>query len=129
MAKNFDHGRPQVYFTSNFFKNHVFVGSVGEKKKAENVFLRRGRQISTVLCLTRQELVQLAGEIHRRQSEFKSRSNAIFTTTHSYDFWSRGGDKAKDKQRATPGTSRFRYAVGVDSDGVYTMCHFAGFAR
>jgi hypothetical protein len=129
MAKNFDHGRPQVYFTSNFLKNHVLLCSTGGKKKAENVFLRRGRDISTVLCLTRLELVHLAGEIHRRQGEFSRRPSAIFTTQHGYDYWKRGGPQAKDKQRATPGNGRFRYAVRMNDEGIYTVCHFHGTAR
>lgn len=124
MPNNFDHGRPQVYFTSNFLKNHVFVGGPGEKKKAENVFLRRGKDISTVLCLTRMELVQLAGEIHRRQEEFARRPHGIFTTQRGYDYWSRGGGRAKDKQRAAPGRGPFRYGVRRGADGTFVLCHF-----
>jgi hypothetical protein len=126
MAKRFDHGRPQVYFTSDFLKNHIYLQSPGQKKKAENVFLRRGRNVSTVLCLTRLEFVRLAGEVYRRQSEYRRRPNGIFTTQQAYDYWSRGGEKAKDKQRATQGTSRFRYAVRMNEDGVYAICHFDG---
>ena len=123
---NFDHGRPEVYFHSAFLKNHIHVGSSNDKKKAENVFLRRSVRISTVLCLTRMELVRLAGEIHRRQDEFSLRPHGTFTTRQPYDYWSRGGAQGKDKQRATPGQGRFRYAVRPDSDGVYTMHHFDG---
>jgi hypothetical protein len=128
MAAKFDHGRPQVYFTSNFLKHHVFVGSSGEKKKAENVFLRRGLEVSTVLCLTRLEMVRLAAEIHRRQAEFARRPKAIFTTQQAYDWWSRGGPQAKDKQRATSSHGHFRYGVRQNNDGVYTLCHFDGAA-
>lgn len=126
MTQAFDHGRPQVYFTSNFHKNHIFVGSAGEKKKAERVFLRRGRDVSTVLCLTRMELVRLASEVHRRQNEFTGRPNGTFTTQNSYDFWSRGGPRAKDRQRASEYHGRFRYGVRLNEDGVYVMCHFEG---
>jgi hypothetical protein len=124
MAKNFDHGKPQVYFTPNFWKNHIFLGGAGEKKKAEAVFQRRGVNVSTVLSLTRRELGQLAAEIHRRQSEFSRTPNGVFTTQHAYDYWSRGGSQAKDKQRATFSTSRFRYKVRADKDGLFTLCHF-----
>ena len=128
MAKNFDHGRPRLYFTSDFLKNHIYLGSTGEKKKAENVFLRRGRNISTVLCLTRLELVRLAGEVHSRQEEFSRRPNAVFTTQHAYDCWSRGGAQGKDKQRATASTRHFRFAVRMNPEGIYTPCHFHGAA-
>jgi hypothetical protein len=124
MSKKFDHGRPHVYFAPNFWKNHIFVGNAGEKKKAENVFLRRGVAVSTVVCLTRIELVQLAGEIHRRQAEFDRNPRLLFTTEHAYDYWSRGGHQAKDKQRATFSTRRFRYKVRINHEGIYTLCHF-----
>jgi len=126
MTKKFDHGKPQVYFSANFWKNHIFLGNEGEKKKAENVFLRRGLDVSTVLCLTRMELVQLAGEIHRRQAEFSRVPNAVFMTQQAYDYWSRGGPQAKDKQRATFSSGRFRYKVRVNEEGLYTLCHFDG---
>ena len=106
MAANFDHGRPQVYFTANFWKNHIFVGSVGEKKKAENVFLRRGRNVSTVLSLTRAEVVRLAGEVYRRQEEFSGNPNGIFTTQMAYDWWVRGGEQAKEKTLQEQGRRR-----------------------
>lgn len=126
MGTRFDHGRPQVYFSSGFIKNHLFLGSAGEKKRAERVFDRRGRAISTVLCLTRAELVRLAGELHRRQHEFTQTPRRTFTTLQAYDYWSRGGPRSKDKQRATPGKSRFRYSVQHNTDGTYVMCHFDG---
>ena len=52
--------------------------------------------------------------------------NGIFTTQQPYDYWSRDGEQAKDKQRATFGHGRFRYAIRPDSDGIYTMHHFDG---
>lgn len=126
MPTNFNHARPQVYFTAEFMKNHIFVGSSGQKKKAENVFLRRGKSISTVLCLTRMELVQLAGEVHRNQSECGRNPAKLFTSQRAYDFWSRGGAKAKDKQRATLHNGRFKYAMRLVQGGIYAMCHFDG---
>jgi len=131
MSGNFDHGRPELYFNSGFIKNHIHVGSSrdkNDKKKAENVFLRRGVRVSTVLCLTRLELVRLAGEVHRRQEEYSRRPNATQTTQLPYDYWARGGERGKDKQRAAPGNSRFRYAVRPNRDGVYVMHHFDGLA-
>jgi hypothetical protein len=126
MAKNFDHAHPEVYFTGNFLKNHVCIGDAAAKKRAEIVFQRRDARVSTVLCLTAAELVQLAGEIHRRQPEFSAFPDGIFTSTSEYDLWIRGGPQGKDKQRATVCTDRFRFAVRRTTDGIYALCHFDG---
>jgi hypothetical protein len=126
MAKNCDHAHPEVYFTGNFLKNHVCIGDAAAKKRAEVVFQRRDARVSTVLCLTRAELVQLAGEIHRRQIEFSTMPEGVFTTLTAYDLWSRGGPQAKDKQRATMRTDRFRFAVRCTADGIFAVCHFDG---
>jgi hypothetical protein len=85
VAEKFDRGRPKVYFSSKFLKNHVFVGSEGAKKQAERVFQRRGKAISTVLCLTKRELIELAGEIHGNQDEFRRNPRKTFTTQRAYD--------------------------------------------
>lgn len=126
MAEKFDHGKPQIYFTSNFLKNHVFIGTARQKQEAEKVFLRRGRNVSTVLCFTGLEFVTLAAEIFRRQSEYHGGPSGIYCTQMKYDYWQRGGTKAKDKQRATPGNGKFRYGVRLGVDGLYHMCHFDG---
>jgi hypothetical protein len=124
VAKSFDRGKHRIYFSSNFLKNHVFVGSAGAKKRAEVVFQRRRKNISTVLCLIQAELVRLAAEISRRQEEFTSRPKGKFTTEDRYDLWSRGGKRSSDKQRAISTNSSFRYGVKKDSDNTYVMCHF-----
>ena len=126
MAKQtvrFDHAKPQIWFSPNFWKNHIFVGTEGQKKEAEKVFQRRGRAVSTVLCLTRSELVRLAAEVHRRQAEFERNPRGNFTTEAKYDYWSRGGSMAKDRQRATPANGKFRYAVRRELEN-FVMCHF-----
>jgi hypothetical protein len=125
MAEKFDHGRPKVYFGSKFLTNHVFVGGEGAKKRAEKVFQRRGKSISTVLCLTPRELVELAGEIHRRQDEFNKSPNRTYTTERAYDCWSRGGPKSKDDQRATQDTKCFKYNVKRVGE-IYVLFHFDG---
>ena len=122
MSDKFDPANAKTYFSSSFLKNHIFVGSTAQKKKAETVFQRRGKAISTVICLTRSELVQLAGEIHSRQKEFKG--SGKYLSLQKYDYWQRGGSKAKDKQRATSGNGRFHYAVRSERDGKFVMCHF-----
>ena len=126
MAQNFDHAHPEVYFTGNFLKNHVSIGDDAAKKRAEIIFQRRDARVSTVLCLTRMELVRLAGEIHRRQNEFGACPTGSFTTLTKYDLWSRGGPQGKDKQRATMETDFFRFAVRRTSGGIYAVCHFDG---
>ena len=128
MSAKFDHGRPKVYFSSRFIKNHIFEGSESEKKKAENVFLRRGRNVSTVITLNSPDLVRLAGEIHRRQSEFAANPKKNFTSHGQFDFWSRGGSMAKDKQRASSHHGRFQFAVWKNVDGIYVMDHFHALA-
>jgi len=125
MAEKFDHGRPKVYFSSKFLKNHVFVGGEGAKKQAEKVFQRRGKAVSTVLCLTPRELVELAGEIFRRQEEFSKSPKKTFTTEQAYDCWSRGGPKRKDEQRATQDTKRFKYNVQRAGE-IFVLAHFDG---
>jgi hypothetical protein len=125
VADKFDRGHPKIYFSSKFLKNHVFVGSEGAKKQAERVFQRRGTAISTVLCLTKGELIELAGEIHGNQEEFRRNPRKTFTTQRAYDYWSRGGTQAKDKQRATQHTGRFEYNVRLEGE-IYVMAHFEG---
>lgn len=102
MIAAFDHGQPQVYFTANFWKHHIYVSVAGGKRRAEDVFLRRPHPISTVVCLTRLELVQLAAEIHRRQTDYSDRPDHIFTTVHPYDFWVRGGLQATPIEEPPP---------------------------
>jgi hypothetical protein len=53
VADKFDHAKPKIYFSAKFLKNHVFVDNEGAKKRAEEVFQRRGKAVSTVLCLTK----------------------------------------------------------------------------
>ncbi len=77
-----------------------------------------------VLCLTRRELVQLAGEVYRMQGEFSRNPTREATSQRAYDFWSRGGEKAKDKQRATLHHGHFKYKVRLVADGIYAMHHF-----
>jgi hypothetical protein len=125
MADKFDPARAKKYFSRNFLKNHIFVGNEGAKKRAEEVFQRRGKDISTVLCLTKHELIQLAGEIHGNQEAFGRSPRKTFTTEHVYDYWSRGGNQSKDKQRATMDASRFKYNVQLVDD-LYVMTHFEG---
>jgi hypothetical protein len=125
VAAKFDSGKPKIYFSSNFLKNHVFVGNEGAKKQAERVFQRRGKDISTVLCLTKRELIELAGELHENQAEFARNPRKTYTTERKYDYWSRGGAQAKDKQRATEHNSRFDYNVRLEGD-LHVMCHFEG---
>jgi hypothetical protein len=125
VEQRFDRGRPQLYFTARFLKNHVYVGNQGAKKRAEMVFQRRGKTVSTVLCLTRSELVQLAGEIHNNQDAFGRSPRQVFTTKHAYDYWSRGGSQSKDKQRATAHCKRFEYKVLLIGE-IYALDHFHG---
>lgn len=125
MADKFDRARAKSYFTRKFLKNHIFVGSEGAKKRAEQVFQRRGKAVSTVLCLTKRELIQLAGEIHGNQEEFKRNPRKTFTTESAYDQWLRGGNQAKDKQRATMQTRRFDYNVQLAGE-IYVLAHFDG---
>jgi hypothetical protein len=125
VAENFDRAHPKIYFSSKFLKNHIFVGSEGAKKQAERVFQRRGKPISTVLCLTKRELIQLAGEIHCNQELFSRSPKKTFTTQQAYDYWSRGGSQDKDKQRATLHTRRFDYNVQRVGE-IYVMAHFDG---
>src|SRR5262245_21242925 len=125
MAEKFDPARAKKYFSRKFLKNHIYVGSEGAKKRAEEVFQRRGKAVSTVLCLTKRELIQLAGEIHANQESFGRTPRKTVTTQHAYDFWTRGGTQSKDKQRATMQTSRFDYAVQL-VDELYVMAHFEG---
>jgi len=128
MTQRFNPAHPQIYFTSKFIRDHIYLRSMVQKKKAENVFLRRTVGISTVLCLTRPELVLLASEIYRRQTEFSRQPEISYTTSQAYNFWSRGGAKAKDKQRATQDNHRFRYNVRLNKEGIYAVCHFSGIA-
>jgi hypothetical protein len=125
-TKKFDHGRPRVYFSSNFLKNHVDTGNELPKKRAEIVFQRRGRTISTVIYLTPSELVTLAAEVFNKQDKFAAAPDGIFTTDQPYELWSRGDDDGTDKQRATSINSTFKYAVQKNSDGVYVIYHFHG---
>lgn len=127
MAEKFDRGRPKVYFSSNFLKNHIFLGNEGAKKQAERVFQRRGEKISTVLCLTKRELIELAGELHEKQADFSKNPRKTHSTERAYDYWSRGGKqpKSKDKQRATEHSGRFKYNVRLEGE-LYVMCHFEG---
>ena len=127
MAAKFDSGKPKIYFSSKFLKNHVFLGNEGSKKQAERVFQRRGKAISTVLCLTKRELIELAGELHENQTEFARNPRKTFTTERAYDYWSRGGAQAKDKQRATEHSGRFDYNVRLEGE-LYVMCHSEGSA-
>lgn len=123
MAERFNPGRAKKYFSAKFLKHHVYVGNAGAKKRAEEVFQRRGKAVSTVLCLTTRELVQLAGEIHANQEAFGRSPRKTFVTGQAYDYWSRGGSQSKDKQRATLHTSRFEYGVKLQGE-IYVMAHF-----
>ena len=125
MADKFDQAHPKIYFASKFLKNHIFVGNEGAKKRAEEVFQRRGKAVSTVLCLTQRELIQLAGEIYANQVEFSRSPRKTFTTQQAYDYWSRGGNQSKDKQRATMHTARFDYNVQLVGE-IYVLAHFDG---
>jgi hypothetical protein len=122
MADRFNPGRAKKYFSPKFLKHHVYVGSAGAKKRAEEVFQRRGKAVSTVLCLTMRELVQLAGEIHAQQETFGRSPRKLFKTERAYDYWSRGGSQSKEKQRATLHTSRFAYGVKWQGE-IYVMAH------
>jgi hypothetical protein len=125
VAAKFDRGRAKIYFSSNFLNNHIFVGNEGAKKQAERVFQRRGKAISTVMCLTKREMIELAGELHENQSEFERNPRKTYTTERAYDYWSRGGTQSKDKQRATQHTGRFDYNVRLEGE-LYVMYHFEG---
>jgi hypothetical protein len=125
MAEKFDPARAKQYFGRKFLKNHIFVGSDGAKKRAEEVFQRRGKAVGTVLCLTKRELIQLAAEIHSNQQAFGRSPRKTFTTEQPYDYWSRGGKQAKDKQRATMDNGRIDYSVQLVGD-IYMMAHFDG---
>jgi hypothetical protein len=132
--RKFDHGKPRVYFTSDFLKHHVYVGSAPSKKRAEIVFQSRlnpkGKKEgkpkvtdSSVIWLTAPELVTLANEVFEMQDEYGRAPNATFTTAKKYEIWSRGD--ATDKQQATSENSTFSYGVRLASD-IYVMSHFAG---
>jgi len=127
MSAKFNPSNAQTYFTSKFWKDHVFLGSELTKKKAENVFQRRSVQISSVVCLTRSELTMLAGEVHNRQAEFaKGGPHQTHVTRSAYDIWSRGGSKPSDRQAASHKISTFRFAVQKQIDGTYAIHHFGG---
>lgn len=127
MTNKFDPNNAQTYFTSKFWKDHVFLGSEFAKKKAEIVFQRRDVRISSVLCLTRTELIMLAGEVRRRQAEFaKGGRHLKHVTLSAYDIWSRGGSKPSDRQAASHKKSTFRFAVHEQTDGKYAIHHFDG---
>jgi len=127
MTNKFNPSNAQVYFTSKFWKDHVFLGSELAKKKAEIVFQRRSVQISTVICLTRAELILLAGEVHNRQTEFaRGGPHSKYESKTAYDIWSRGGSKPSDRQAASHKKSKFRFAVQKQVDGKYAIHHFEG---
>ncbi|QDV87845.1 hypothetical protein [Planctomycetes bacterium TBK1r] len=127
MTNRFNPSDAQTYFTSKFWKDHVFVGNELAKKKAEIVFQRRSVQISSVICLTRAELTSLAGEIHQRQREFANAGpHSTYVSRAAYDVWSRGGSKPSDRQSASHKKSTFRFAVQKQIDGKYAIHHFAG---
>lgn len=123
MTRNFDPSQARSYFTAKFYQDHMDVDNPGAKKRAELVFQRRDVKVSTVLCLTWHELVQLAGELHQLQEMFRRAPNHEYTTTQPYDYWSRGGIQAKDRQRATFHTGRFKYKVLLVND-IYAINHF-----
>jgi hypothetical protein len=126
MAQNFDPKLAQTYFTSKFYNDHVYLSQIGAKKNAEIVFQRRGEYISTVLCLTYPDLVQLAGEIHHGQAAYSQSPLQAYTTLNAYECWSRGGPQAKDRQRASPRRSPFLYKVCL-VHSIYVVYHFHGF--
>ncbi|MEM9585656.1 MAG: hypothetical protein AAGA03_00120 [Planctomycetota bacterium] len=127
MSSSFNPADAQTYFSAKFWKDHVYVGTEMQKKKAEAVFLRRSVSISTVLCLTRAELIRLAGEIHQRQSEYaKHPPRSLFRSRQEYDFWSRGGSRPRDRQAASSDRKAFRYAVVSGPDDRFVMHHFDG---
>jgi len=122
---------PRLYFTSQFIWKHVFVGEPGEcKKRAENIFMRRRIDVSTVLCLTPREFRQLAGEVYRRQTVYQQYwQQKLFVSQHEYTYFERGGDEAhtkpSDKQRAKLSSGRICYGVRPDrSTGLFMVNHF-----
>ncbi|MDV6030974.1 MAG: hypothetical protein F9B45_12905 [Phycisphaera sp. RhM] len=127
MVNKFNPSDAQTYFTAKFWKDHVYLGNELNKKKAEIVFQRRSVQISSVICLTRAELTQLAGEVHHRQTEFaRAGSHSTYVSRSAYDIWSRGGSKPSDRQAASLKRSTFRFAVQKQMDGKYAIHHFGG---
>ena len=131
MAEKFNPADARLYFTKKFLKNHMFVGE-NAKKQAEQRFQARDFEeddielpINSLLCLTKKELIRLAGEIHGNQEEYDRNPGKTFTTDHAYTWWTRGGTQAKDKQRARPHTGRFKYNVHRVKT-LYVLGHFAG---
>jgi len=133
MTNKFNPGDAQTWFSSKFWKDHVFVGDALQKKKAETVFQRRDVKVSSVVCLNRAELVTLAGEVHKRQTEFARASvHSKFTTRQSYDIWSRGtprppaSQRTRQQQTASHKRAPFRYSVREQPDGRFVIHHFDG---
>ena len=127
MSEKFNPANAQAFFTSKFWKDHVFVGNDMQKKKAETVFQRRSVQVSSVICLTRAELVKLAGEIHQRQAEFaKGGPHSKYTSKLVVDMWTRGGTKPRDQQTASHKKSVFKFAVRKQTSGTFAVHHFDG---
>ncbi|OYP33890.1 hypothetical protein CGZ80_17015 [Rhodopirellula sp. MGV] len=117
----------QTYFSTNFWKNHIFVGSELNKKKAEVVFQRRGVDVSSVICMTRSELIMLASDLHNRQAEFaRGGPNAKYISRVAFDIWQRGGPRSRDRQAASHTKSKFEYKVRSTNGGRIVVCHYEG---
>lgn len=124
----FDPGKPKVLFTGNFLKNHVFIGSDSDKKQAEKVFLRRGKDVSTVIVFNRKEFAQFAGEVFSRQEDYKANPRRTFRSEKVYTYWSRGGDTDSDKKRAKPEKGKILYGVEPKPkyEGIHRVNHLEG---
>ncbi len=108
-------------FTEKFWKDHVYEGDEEfAKRDAENIYLRRDVEVSSVLEMSLHAIRILTGEIARRQGEFTGSPNGIFTSEKSFAYWERKGKRAKRL-----GPSQFRYAVKRE-DGLYKIHHFDG---
>jgi hypothetical protein len=91
------------------------------KQRAEKVYERRGRHMSTLVCLKNsQELVGLASEVFNMQSDFERQPNDVYTTKKSYRLLYRGG---KNRQNVEEQTSTFDYKVKLENE-LFVMDHF-----
>jgi len=111
------------YFTDKFWKDHVYEGDEEfAKRDAENIYMRRDVDVSSVLEMSLHAIRILVGEIMRRQSEYSATPVRIFSSEKAFVYWERKGKRAKRL-----GPSQFLYGVKLE-ESVYKIHHFAGIA-
>jgi len=121
------------YFTHKFLIDHVEILGPRDdyreaKKKAELRYQSRPLPpnmdtrldlTNTMLCLWKDDLLRLVGEISSRQTEYAKNPNGLFTSQSAYSYYERQGKRAK---RGSP--SYFEYGVRrEDGAKMYKMNH------